>query len=56
MGDREKIIPWSELYRDVGGHMRRSGGWTGEDGETVIRFGMYNIRNGRNSGVNSALR
>ena len=30
-------------------------GWTGGYGETMILFGMYNIRNGRNGGLDSAL-
>ena len=36
--------------------MGRGGGWTGWYGETMILFGMYNIRNGRNGGLDSALR
>ena len=36
--------------------MGRGGGRTVGYGETVIHFGTYDIRNGRNGGLESALR
>ena len=51
-----KIILWSVICRGMVGHTGRDGGRTEGDMEIVIRFGMYNICNGRNRGLESALR
>ena len=36
--------------------MGMGGRWKGWSGETMILFGMYNILNGRNGGLDSAQR
>ena len=48
---RVKIFRWSGMCRVTGGHTGRGEGWKVGDRETVIRFGAYNIYNGRNGGL-----
>ena len=46
-GRGQKFVHWWRMCRITGSPMR---------GTVPIRFGTYNIRNGRNGGLDSALR
>ena len=54
--DIGKSSHWHIICKGTGGNMGRDGGQTGGYRETVILFGTYNIRNGRNGGLDSVMR
>ena len=54
--DIGKSSHWHIICKGTGGNMGRDGGQTGGYRETVILLGTYNIRNGRNGGLDSVMR